>query len=216
MTARVNLLPPEIAQRARARKTSGWAIGAVAAWTALLVLLYVAKLNDVRDAEEDRDDAAAQVAVLEAQLAELQEFAELDAQLSAQNRLLAAAMEDEISWARVLNDLSLTFPASSSLLSLQAAMTGNPTDPAVAPDADSSSIATVTFAGYSVERYAPGVERVLVKFDEVETFFNSYLSTAQEAVRGDTEVTTFGGTVQLNDSAFTGRYVDGLPPEVGQ
>jgi len=211
MTARVNLLPKEIEQRARARRASSWAIGAVAAYAALLTLLYIAKLSDVQSARDDRDAAAQQVAALQQELSTLQEYAELDRQLAARNALLRDAMAQEISWARVFNDLSLTFPPSSSLTALTAAST-----PADAPEATVGAVGNLTFDGYSVERYAPGVERVLVKFDEVTTFFNSYLTTAGELERGDTEVTSFAGTVQLNEEAYTGRYADGLPPEVGQ
>jgi Tfp pilus assembly protein PilN len=217
MTARVNLLPREIEQRARARRTSSWAIGAVAAYAALLGLLYIAKLSDLQSAREDRDAAAEQVASLQQELATLQEFAELDRQLAARNALLRDAMEREISWARVFNDLSLTFPPSSSLIGLTAAAEATDTTATVeGTDAPTNTIGNLSFNGYSVERYAPGVERVLVKFDEVTTFFNSYLATAGEEQRGDTEVTAFTGTVQLNAEAYTGRYADGLPPEVGR
>lgn len=219
MSARVNLLPREIEERARARKTTAWTIGAVAAYAALLGLVYIAKLGDLNAARSDRDNAEATVASLEAELASLQEFADLDRQLTARNNLLSASMATEISWARVMNDLSLTFPPSSSLLQLAGEAAGA-TQAGVAgttqPNPNSDSVATVTFNGYSVERFAPGVERVLVKFDEVETFFNPYLSEAIEAPRGDTEVTTFAGSLQLTDDAYTGRYADGLPPEVGR
>ena len=219
MSARVNLLPREIEERARARKTTAWTIGAVAAYAALLVLVYVAKLGDLNAARDDRDNAEATVASLEAQLASLQEFADLDRQLTARNNLLSASMATEISWARVMNDLSLTFPPSSSMLQMTgeaagADETGASGTPPANPNSD--SVATVTFSGYSVERFAPGVERVLIKFDEVDTFFNPYLSEALEVPRGDTEVTTFAGTMQLTDEAYTDRYADGLPPEVGR
>lgn len=219
MSARVNLLPREIEERARARRTTSWVIGGVAAYAALLGLLYIAKIGDVNAAREERDSAEATVAELEQELASLEEFAELDRQVNARNRLLAAAMGEEISWARVFNDLALTFPPSSSLVSLEAAAedaaTGG-TTATPAPDGTGDSVAGLTFQGYSVERYAPGVERVLVRFDEVETFFNTYLSEAAEEPRGDTEVIGFGGTIQLNDEAYTRRYADGLPPETGR
>lgn len=219
MSARVNLLPREIEERARARKTTAWTIGAVAAYAALLGLVYIAKLGDLNAARDDRDNAEATVASLEAQLATLQEFADLDRQLTARNNLLSASMATEISWARVMNDLSLTFPPSSSMLQMSSEAAGAGETGAsgtTAPNPNSDSIATVTFSGYSVERFAPGVERVLIKFDEVDTFFNPYLSEALEVERGDTEVTTFAGTMQLTDEAYTARYADGLPPEVGR
>ena len=219
MTARVNLLPREIEEKAKARRATSWAIGAVAAYAAILGLLYIAKLGDLGAARDERDAAQEVVDQREADLASLQEFAELDRQLTARNDLLAASMATEISWARVMNDLALTFPPSSSLLTL-AATTENAEEAGIdggAPaDPNSESVAALVFDGYSVERFAPGVERVLVKFDEIEAFFNVYLAQANEVQRGETEVTSFGGTAQLNDNAYTNRYAEGLPPEVGQ
>ena len=219
MSARVNLLPREIEQRARARRTASWTIAGVAVFAALLGLIYVVKLGAVDDARDERDAVAEVVAERRATLATLEKYAKLDRDVAARNNLLSAAMATEISWARVLNDLALTFPPSSSLLTLDAAAEGAAeaglTDDA-APNPNSKSIAAVTFDGYSVEGVAPGVERVLLKFGDVRMFFNPYLSTAGEAERGQTLVTTFTGTLQLNEDARTGRYVEGLPAEVGQ
>ena len=84
------------------------------------------------------------------------------------------------------------------------------------PDADvddDTSVAQITFTGYSVEEFAPGVAEVLSNFAEAEGFFDSYLTTAVEEERGDSLVTGFEGRVELNDQAYTRRYDDGLPEE---
>lgn len=218
MSARVNLLPREIEQRARARRTASFTVAGVAVFAALLGLIYITKLNALDDARDERTAAEAVVAERRAELAELEKFARLDAEVNARNQLLSAAMATEISWARVLNDLALTFPASSSLLTLDASAEGAVASglAGAAPDPNSKSIADVTFTGYSVERYAPGVERVLLKLSDVGMFFNSYLSQAADEKRGDTRVITFNGTLQLNEEARTDRYINGLPPEAGQ
>jgi hypothetical protein len=216
MSARVNLLPPEIAQRARARKATSWTIMAVLLYAALLVVLYIGKLASVNAAEEQRAQEAATVAALEVELAQLQQYAELDRQVAAREELLEAAMATEVSWARIMNDLALTFPASSSMTTFggllegatEAGASGTP------PNPNSESIGTVAFEGYSVEQLSPGVERVLIKFDEVDTFFNAYLTEATEEERNNTTIMSFNGTFQLNDKAYTNRYAEGLPPEV--
>lgn len=124
MSARVNLLPREIEQRARARRTASYTVAAVAVFAALLGLIYLGKLGDLNDARSDRDAAQETVDERRAELASLEEFAQLDREVKARNALLSAAMATEISWARVLNDLALTFPPSSSMLSLEAAAEG--------------------------------------------------------------------------------------------
>lgn len=216
---RVNLLPAEVGRRQRERRWLAWTGVAVLVLVLVLAGTYLAKLRAVDAAERDQAAAAAQVAELGAEVASLQDFAALDRRLEGRNALLAAAMATEISWARVLNDLSLTFPANSSLLTLVAARTqqervlptGEPEPEPDPADVGEEAVAEFAFTGYSVERFAPGVESVLLRVDEVRAFFNAYLSQAATAQRASTEVTTFNGTVQLDDDAYTGRYDDGLP-----
>lgn len=174
---------------------------------------YLLRLNDVAQAEQARDDAQAEVVRLETELAELDEYRELADLMESRNTLLAAAMEREIAFSVVLNDLSLAFPSNASLQNLTIAAT-EAVEPAPAGAIDfGESVASAEFSGYSVERYAPGVETVIVDFDSAHAFFNTFLTTAAESVIGDTEVTDFAGTVDLDRDAYTGRYADGLPPE---
>jgi hypothetical protein len=56
---------------------------------------------------------------------------------------------------------------------------------------------------------------VLSRFDDADGFFDSYLTTAAEEERGDSEVTNFVGRVRLDGDAYTHRYDDGLPEENG-
>ena len=219
MSARVNLLPREIEERARTRRSASWTIAGVAVFAALLGVVYLGKLGAVNGAREERDAAQGRVTELEAELATLQEFAELDREVKARNELLAAAMATEISWARTFNDLALTFPASSSLTGLEATALGGASAEPTAQQPENVSpgtVATLTFNGYSVERYAPGVERVLIKFSDVGMFTNAYLSQAATELIEGTLVTAFNGSLEMTEDARTGRYADGLPPEVGQ
>lgn len=89
---------------------------------------------------------------------------------------------------------------------------GSELEPDAAVD-DDTSVAQITFTGYSVEEFAPGVAGVLSNFAEAEGFFDSYLTTAVEEERGDALVTGFEGRVELNEQAYTRRYDDGLPEE---
>lgn len=212
MSARVNLLPRELEQRSKARRSIRLSILVVFLALAIMGGLYAYQSNEVRQAEEQRDRAADEVARLEAELAELEEFRELLDRHTARSELLAEAMEREISWARVLNDLALAFPGDASLLSL-AVNAEEPAEPAPGEIAAGVRVGSVTVSGYSVEEYAPGVQSVLIDFEGARGFFNTYLSTAGVAEIGDTEVTNFGGTIDLDDDVYTERYADGLPPE---
>lgn len=214
MNAHVNLLPPELALERRARRQARLTGALLLLWVAVLGGVYALKLGDVANAERARDDAQREVVQLQEELASLDEYRVLSARIDARSALLTAAMAEEVSWARVLNDLSLAFPADASMLTLGAAM-----DPeeqtAVGGEIDKgASVASVVFSGYSVDRLAPGVQEVLTDFDESSGFVNSYLQTAAEAEIGSTEVTNFSGSLDLNDQALTHRYDDGLPKEM--
>lgn len=215
MSASVNLLPPEIAQKRAARRVSRLTVVAVAAWLAMLGSLFVIKDGQVDDARAERDAAQTQVVTLQQEVAALDEYAQIAAKLDARNAILAAAMADEVSWARILNDLSLAFPADASMTTMAAALT-EPVEPEPGTVKAAEAVADVAFTGYSVDRFAPGVEGVLLDFEDARGFVNTYLNTAAEAEKGTELVTDFTGTVRLDDNARTGRYADGLPTEVSQ
>lgn len=186
----------------------------MALFAAVLAAGYALRLAEVARAEETRDEAQAEVAALESELARLDEYAKLAERLDNRNTLLASAMEKEIAFSHVLNDLSLAFPANASLQTLTITATQDADLAAQTGEIDfGQSVASAEFSGYSVERYAPGVETVLLDVDRTPAFFNPFLTTASRSEIGETEVTNFNGSVLLDSDAYTGRYAEGVPPE---
>lgn len=216
--ASVNLLPREVAEKAAGRRTAIITGVVFLLFLVVLAFIYIAKLGDVSAAQEERDAEQAEVARLQSELASLQEFATLRDRLATRQLVLASAMAREVSTAQVLNDISLSFPGTAALRELTyvrdvtpaADGTTLPIEPAV--EGEGPSIANVAFEGYSVERYAPGVETVLLQFDGVDSFFDAYVTTAQDELIGEESVTQFTGSVELDPSAYTRRYENGLPP----
>lgn len=180
---------------------------------AVLGVVQVLRLAEVSRAEAARDEALQQVALLQIQLDGLAGFRQLAELMESRNALLASAMEQEIAYSQVLNNLSLAFPANASLQSLTIAAATSDGAPRTGEINFGEAVASAQFGGYSVERYAPGVETVLIDFDRVHTFFNTLLTTASSSMIAETEVTNFNGSVSLDRNAYTGRYADGLPPE---
>lgn len=221
-TAQVNLLPASVLVERRTRRVALYSLGILAAFLVGLGAVYALQVGDVNDARDERDRVEGEVAVLRAEVASLAPYQELLDTVQNRETLLTAAMENELSWARVLGDLALQFDRQASLIGINAASTepdvANPQATAV-PDADTGvfdlgePVAQVEFTGYSVDRFAPGVEEVLKKFNKAPGFHDAYLSTAGEEERGTDEVTNFIGEVRIDDRAFTHRYDDGLPEE---
>lgn len=220
--ARVNLLPGEVLVVRRQRRVALVSLGILAAFLVGLAAVYALQVASVNDAIAARDEVAAEVAVLQTEADSLQEYQVLLDVVQNRETLLTSAMEGELSWARILGDLALSFDRQASLTAIQAASTAG--DAAVTEDSApvtvddevfdlGDPVAQVDFTGYSVDRFAPGVEEVLAKFERAEGFDDPYLATAGDEERGSDTVTVFNGLVQLTERAYTHRYDDGLPEE---
>ena len=211
---RVNLLPRELEEHARQRRVALMAGAGVAVWVALLGGLYGLKVDEVATREQDRTAEQAAVGLQQAELATLAPFRQLASEVENKNGHLSMVMAEEISWARVMNDLSVAIPSDASLQTFAA------TSQDVAQTSDTPGqlsngepVASVQFTGYSVDRFAPGVEAMLLDLSQIRSFFNVYLGTAAEAEIGTTPVTNFSGSSLLDDNAYTRRYESGLPVE---
>lgn len=213
MTVRVNLLPSEVVERVRQRRILTFSGAGVAAVVVIIGLLYALQVAAVGRTRNERDDEQVVLSQLQARVAELEPYRLLAQSIDARDNLLATAMGQEVSWATVLNDLAIVFPSNSSLLTLAANATVG-TDQAEAV-ATPSNVGTVTFSGYTVDRYAPGVEALLLRLGQVEALFGVYLGSASADLTATTEVTSFNGTARIGPEAFSGRYRDGLPREPG-
>jgi len=213
MSVRVNLLPPEQARLSAERRRALVAVAALGAWALLLGLIFVVQLTATGNLREGRDREQVELTRLDARVAELAPYAALARSLDGRTALLVATMSEQVSWSAVLNDLSLTFPSNSSLLSLSAARGGDAPVAAGTPAVSLPGIGSVQFTGYSVERYAPGVESVLLGLDDARSFEQLYLSTAARTLIQQTLVTNFTGSGRLTDRVYTHRFDKGLPEE---
>lgn len=212
MSVRVNLLPPEQARLSAERRRALTALVALGGWLLLLVLLFVVQLTATGNLREQRDREQVELARLDARVADLEPYAVLARSLDGRTALLVTAMSEQISWSEVLNDLAMVFPSNSSLLTLSTARSME-APPAGAPAAALGGLGSVQFTGYSVERYAPGVESVLLGLGDSRSFEQLYLSTAARTMLEQTWVTNFSGSGQLTAKVYTHRFDKGLPEE---
>ncbi|HUG85234.1 MAG TPA: hypothetical protein VMM13_11755, partial [Euzebya sp.] len=205
----INLLPSTIQERASARRANLLLALLVVLFIAGLVFVYFTKAASVDRAAEARDAAQAEVNQLQAQVQALAAFQSLADELAAGNTLLVTAMGDEIAVARILNDVSLSLPGTASLTSLTLSRE-DVVETAGEVDLG-DSVANLLFAGYSIERYAPGVEGVLLQLDQVNGLVLTYLNTAAVAEIAEVGVTSFDANGLLTEEIYTDRYAEGLP-----
>ena len=216
MTGRFNLLPAHYAERIAERRRAVLTAGALAVLLAVLAVSAFAQSRRLTQAQERRDVEQARNAELQARRRQLQPFRQLADGIIGRERLLTAGMETQVSWATVLSSLSQSFPADASLTSFTATSTlpAFGAVPPVKPGNQGSVIGSSALTGYSVREFTPGVDRMLELLASVVGLAEPRLEVGTADKIGARSVTTFEGGTFVDAQALTGRYAQGLPPEV--
>ena len=196
---RVNLLPGEERQRQSANRERAMAGVAVGALIIVLGGVWFWKNSQVGDARDRLDEEQAATQALQAEVAELNEYAAIQTELLDADSNIAAVMGGEVGVAGILQDLAVVMPSGVELESLS--MTATPDDELI-------TIGQLVLNGRTIDRHAPGLERVLIELDKVAAFRAPYFGSA--AVDND-EAVAFDVSVQLGTEVLTGRYEDGIP-----
>lgn len=190
----INLLPPELAERRRARQTAA-SMGI--AGLALLVLLgLVFAIQDVRlRSERGRlEDQQAVNADLQRRVAALAEFERLEEQLERRRELVASLTASEVRWSVVLADISIVIPSNVWLSGFTASAQTSTT-----PRGE-VVVGEIQLPGFTFE--FRDVARWLTRLDEIEPFSFPYMSLASTTTFLGEDVIQFNTSVRLNDRAL--------------
>ena len=208
-TLGINLLPSRYEERLAERRRVGATAAALLVLVLALAALSLAQAGRLERAAFERDAEQARTAELSARRSELAPFGQLADGVSQREGVLRAVMGAEVSWARVLADLSGAFPADASLVSftaesMPAASAGEQPVPAggVAP------IGSTSFSGYSVAGFDPGLAHTLRGLATAPSLSEPTLQEGAAADIGGRVVTTFDGTAFLDTTALSRRYVE--------
>lgn len=201
---RVNLLPPEIAEKAKVRNAKLAMIGTGLAAVAVVGGLYAQAKAQVAEAKDDQATAVAASARLRSDLDKLQPVKNVYSQVDAANKTLATAMHYEVRWSTYLNDLRLRIPESVWLTEMAAEMTpgtAQGTQTVLTP-----GLGTVTFKGNAFEHddVATWLESLAKQRGYADPYF-----TKSERVNG-APIVEFESTVYINEKALSKRFVKGL------
>lgn len=201
MSVRVNLLPGEIQARGEASRARF--VAALLGVVLLLVLgaLTLLQRSSIGDAEERLAAVEAQNTQLQADIAALQPFADLEARANESVEVIGLALGTEGSLATVLQDLSAVLPPNAELDTLAITLPGEE----LAPAAGGTRLVFGRLAatGRVIDGVAPGVERLIIDLDRVAGFDNAYVTTSAVDDEG---VATFTIEVDLGPEVLTGRY----------
>jgi Tfp pilus assembly protein PilN len=211
--SQVNLLPPELRQRQATRRATSIVVLVGLALLALVGLFYFLQVQRLSEAQDALEAQQARNAELDGQIAGLQEFAALQAELAAKEALLATIFENEVSWSSALLDVSRVIPDASYLTNLTGQITavagaeGVPTTTGGTPE--TTLIGAMTFAGV-----AQGTETIadwLTRLEQVQGWVNAWANSAQEDAPFS-RIYTFANGLDLTQEAATERGLGQVTP----
>jgi Tfp pilus assembly protein PilN len=206
---RVNLLPPEIAEKSKVRKAQLAMVGTGLAAVAVVGVLYTQQAANVSSAQRSKDEAVADNARLRTELTKLQNVQKIHADVDTARATLATAMHDQILWSRYLHDVTLTIPETVWLTNFSVTM--NETQPGGAPGGNQAvldpGLGTVTIEGVAFTHN--DVAAWLESLSHEKGYTNPYFTKADDDHIGSQEVVKFSSTVNISAKALANKYKEG-------
>ena len=202
---RVNLLPPEIAEKAAFRRVQIGLGSAVLAAIGVVGVLYMSAASSVDSAQGQLDSASSTHSQLQTETSKYAAVTGVYAQAAAAQAMLTQAMGDEVRYSQLLNDLSLSVPAKVWVKNIAFIQTvaGAPAAAAAGPAAPAGiGTFTATGVGFSHDDVAVWLESIAGQ----KTYTNPYFSNSTEALLGTRKVVNFTSTASITSTALSNIY----------
>jgi Tfp pilus assembly protein PilN len=205
---RVNLLPPEILQAHRLRRTkAGLAAGLVVVIGAIGGA-YVTQVNAKNTAQDHLTAEQATGARLQAEQAKYADVPRTIAAIDKAETMRETAMANDVEWYRSLTNVSVTLPSKVWLTSLTFTVGAGPggaaapATPAGTPAA--GGVGTVTAVGTAMDH--PDVATWLDVLGRQPGMSDAYFSSSKKKEVGAKTVVDFSSTATVTDEALSHRY----------
>ncbi|MBA3764173.1 MAG: hypothetical protein H0X05_01530 [Actinobacteria bacterium] len=206
--SQVNLLPPDILQAQRYRRLTSAVILVGALLLVLVFGFYLLQVNTLGGVNDQIAAQDASNASIQADIAEKQKFAELQAKAQAKQQLLSAAFAGEASFSALLMDFSRVIPSDAFVNSL-ALQVSEPT--AEVEGSTAGLIGTITGAGTAST--VDSLSIFLTRLEQVKGWVNPWMATVSQ----NTELDGFDYSlsIDLTDEVLTERGRGGTPDAAG-
>lgn len=212
MMRRIDLLPSVYEERRRQRRNVTSVLIAGAVIVLLLVGWWLFLGMQINEAKDDLAEVERRNAVLEDQIAELQRFAELAAEVDAKRTALQTVFAGDVDWPAIMTEIAMVIPGEVWLTNLEASAGitegASPvgTETAEIRIANREPFGRMQFTGNSLSM--PGVARWMLRLETVREFFAVYLNdaTADESETGGVGVVSFDNTLELSNRAASRRF----------
>lgn len=212
---RINLLPPEVEQKRRVRRQSGFLALGFVVFLVLLGAIWFVRQSTLNQERETLAALQAQEQELQTKVDALQEFAQLEQTVTQKRATLAAAMVNDVAWSRLLVELSMVIPGDSWLTAFSGtagSQTPAPGGTAPVPGAVATNLGTLTFTAVTFD--FPGVAKWITRLQQEmgKSLQNVWVPTAAKAELGGRDVVNYSSTAELSPGAASGRYQQGGGP----
>lgn len=213
MMRRIDLLPSVYEERRRQRRNVVSVLLAGALVLLLLVGWWFYLGMQINDAEETLIGIQSENAQLEADIAELQRFAKLAAEVEAKRTALQTVFAGDVDWPAILTEVAMVIPGEVWLTNLttSAGTTegASPVGTETAPVRIDSNepFGRIGFAGSSLSM--PGVAKWMLRLESVREFFAVYLNNATKApdpTGTGVGLVTFDTSLELSNKAASRRF----------
>lgn len=144
---RINLLPPE--QRTKASRERGllWAILILVALVVVLGAVYIQQKSQVSSKEDELAAIQAEQAQLDAQIAALQPYADLQSTRVQMTQTAKGIYDARVYWSTILEQVSLVIPENVRLTSMTCTVPPEMLPGGTASTTGAAPVANVTFVG---------------------------------------------------------------------
>jgi Tfp pilus assembly protein PilN len=212
MMRRIDLLPAVYEQRRRERRNLLLVILAGILVFLLLVGWFVVLGFQVNNAESDLAERQARNTVLQQQINELQQFADLEAEVLNKRAALQTVMAGDLDWPVLLTEIAMVIPDDVWLVSLDTSAGATEGAQEVPTENNPIDIDTrpqfgrILFSGKALSMRA--VANWLIRLETVDEFLAVYLGSSAESQDDDFPVPTFdfSTTLELGEKAVSKRF----------